>query len=109
MPPRTRGGGINGRPPPRGRGRGGRRRGPDREESVEKTDVAMPFLPPTTPQPAQDLIASLVDALQIFIRNLSGNQQANDSASTREAGCLREFKRGDPQTFKGTFDDPIVA
>ena len=26
-----------------------------------------------------------------------------------EARCLRDFNRGDPRAFKGTFDDPTVA
>ena len=101
--------GIRGWPPPRDRGRGGRGRCPDREDSVEEPDVVMSFPPPVTPQPTQDSTTALVDALQIVIRNLSSNQQANDSVSTREAWCLRDFKWDDPQTFKGTFDDPTVA
>ncbi|XP_022932810.1 uncharacterized protein LOC111439271 [Cucurbita moschata] len=92
-----------------GRGRGGRGRCLDREDSVEEPAVVMSFPPPVTPQPTQDSTTALVDALQIIIRNLSSNQQANDTVSTREAWCLWDFKWDDPQTFKGMFDDLTVA
>ena len=104
MPPKTRGGNTRGRPPLRGRSRRGR--GPDCENSVEGLDVAMTFPPPATPQPTRDSAVELKDVLWIVVRNLSGVQSANNSASTREARCVRDFKRGDPQTFKGTSDDP---
>ncbi|XP_022959030.1 uncharacterized protein LOC111460137 [Cucurbita moschata] len=66
----------------------------------------MTFPPPVTPQPARDSAAELTDVLRIVVRNLSDDQSANNSASTREARCLRDFKRGDPQTFKETSDGP---
>ena len=56
-----------------------------------------------------DSTAALVDALQTVIQNLTANQQANDSSSTKEVRYLRDFKRGDPRTFKGTSNDPTVA
>ena len=107
MPPRTRGGSTRRRTPVGGRSV--RRRGPGREDTGEGPDVTVTCPWPATPQPARDSAAELVDVLRVVVRNLSGGQPANDSASTREARCLRDFKRGDPQTFKGTSDDPTEA
>ncbi|XP_023546459.1 uncharacterized protein LOC111805576 [Cucurbita pepo subsp. pepo] len=103
MPPRTRGGGLKGRPPLRGRGRGRGRNG-RREDSVEQ-----PVPPPAAPQAAPDPTAALVNALQTVIQNLTANPQAKSPTSTMEASYLRDFKRGDPRTFKGTSEDPTVA
>ena len=107
MPPRTRGGSTRRRTPVRGRS--GRGRGPNRENTVEGPDVEMTCLSPATTQPARDSAVELVDVLRTVVRTLSGDQPANDSPSTREARCLQDFKRGDPQTFKGTSDDPTEA
>ena len=103
MPPRTRGGGLRGRPPLRGRGRERGRNG-RREDSVEQ-----PVPPPAAPQAAPDPTAALVNALQTVIQNLTANPQAKSPTSTMEASYLRDFKMGDPRTFKGTSEDPTVA
>ena len=75
-----------------------------REGSVDQ-----PLPSPATPQVAPNSITALVDAFQAVIRNLTVNHQANASTSTMEAKYLQDFKRGDPQTFKGTSDDLTVA
>ena len=104
MPPRTLGGGRRGRPPLKGRGRGGRGRSLRREGSVDQ-----PLPPPAAPQATPNSTTLLVDALQAVIQSLTANHQANASTSTMEVKYLRDFKRGDLRTFKGTSDDPTVA
>ncbi|XP_022929050.1 uncharacterized protein LOC111435758 isoform X4 [Cucurbita moschata] len=106
MPPRTRGGEIWGRPPPRGRRSVRRGRGSKRDNSVNQPDVTVPLLPPAIPLAAPNPTAALIEALQAVVQIMMTTQRANASSSTRQAKCLRDFKRVDPQTFNGSSDDP---